>query len=636
MRFMRKKFQLFIFVMIIIFGQKIYAQNVTDFPFLIGPNLNLNLNMHSPNNIKILNQTQQTLTFNENAIAPDFSAGLIGLFPLSNTFVLAPRLGYNRLNGELSAENSNSKLNTSLDFFEISPVLQLHNLFGKNGFYILAGLEAGIPISKTYTIDNAAETTIPDVQTRLAGAIGLGYAIPLSETIMLIPEASYRIPFSNISSSSTQNAFFKDWQVPQIRAGLSLVFGPKKEVKTKIEEEPPVSLNVGFKEVRAYDRAGNVQPVSNIRVEDIQYTELFPLIPYIFMDLNQSQPSPRNQVLVEKSQRGEFKISNLDPDAIRINNRTLDIVGTRMLENPNSDLTITGTLDGKDELKNKDLAMQRADFIKQYLVNNFGINAQRINTRSTGLPSKPSSLTTPDGVEENRRVELSSSNPVIFEPILISSDNQRLAEPNIIEFIPLVETNDVISSWEFDVSQADRTLKKSNGTDLPKSFQWTIRPNELENKQIPVDYRLSVSTKKGAKRQVTGSIPVDYFSTSRKKTQDLPDKIISKYSLVLFDFDKAEVSASDMDIIDKYILPSIKFNSTVQIYGYTDRIGEEEYNRKLAQRRAEAVSNIIRQKKKDVKIETFGVGEKVFIFDNDTPVGRHLSRTVQVIVTTPK
>jgi outer membrane protein OmpA-like peptidoglycan-associated protein len=501
--------------------------------------------------------------------------------------------------------------------------------------YLLAGLEAGIPITKNYTIDNSGSNTIPDIQTRLAGAIGIGYAIPIADNIFLLPEASYRIPFSKVSSRENPD-YLKDWQVPQIRVGLSLVFGPKRTPKQEITEEAPVSLNVGFKEIRAYDRAGNVQPVNNIRVEDIQYTELFPLIPYVFMDLNQSQPSPRNQVLLERSQRGEFNIAALEPDAVKINNRTLDIIGKRMSEIPNSDLTITGTLDGKDEMKNKDLGMQRADFVKQYLVNNFNINSQRINTRSLGLPSKPSSLTIEDGIEENRRVELSSSNPLIFEPIIISSDNERLAEPNIIEFITLVETNDVITSWEFDISQSDKTLKRSNGADLPNSFQWTIRPNELESKQIPVDYRLSVSTKRGAKRQVTGSIPVEYFSTSRKKTQDLPDKIISKFSLVLFDFDKAEVSPADMEIIDKYILPAIKFNSTVQVYGYTDRIGDEEYNRKLAERRATAVSNIIKQKKKDVKIETFDVGEKVLIFDNDTPVGRHLSRTVQVIVTTPK
>lgn len=624
------KFLMIILMLTFILGLNLKAQNVTDFPYLLGPNLNLNINMHSPNRIIVQNDN-----FTDNAISLDFSVGLLGLFPISNNIVLAPRLGYNRLNGELLEEDSDIKLNASLDYFEISPILHFHNLFGNNGFYLLAGLEAGIPITKNYSINNLPDNTIPDIQTRLAGAIGIGYSIPIADNIFLIPEASYRIPFSKVSSSENQIEFFRDWQVPQIRAGLSLVIGPKRKSDI-VPEEIPVSLNVGFKEIRAYDRAGNVQPVNNIRVEDIQYTELFPLIPYVFMDLNQSQPSPRSQVLVERSQRGEFRISNLEPDAVRINNRTLDIIGTRMVENPNSDLTITGTLDGKNEKNNNNLAMQRADFVKQYLVDNFNINAQRINTRSVGLPSKPSTLTNEDGIEENRRVELSSSNPLIFEPILISSDNQRLAEPNIIEFIPLVETNDVITSWEFDVSQSNRTLKRSNGSDIPNSFQWTIRPNELESNQVPVDYRLTVTTKKGAKKQVTASIPVEYFSTSRKKTQDLPDKIISKYSLVLFDFDKAEVSSADMEIIDKYILPSIKFNSTVQIYGYTDRIGDEEYNRKLAQRRADAVSTIIKQKKKDVKIETFGVGEKVLIFDNDTPVGRHLSRTVQVIVTTPK
>lgn len=624
------KFPMIILLMAVILGYKLKAQNVTEFPYLLGPNLNLNLNMHNPNNIEVGKNT-----FNDNSLSPDFSVGLLGLFPLSNNFVLAPRLGYNRLNREMNEVNSDAtKLNASLDYLEISPILQFHNLLGNNGFYLLAGLEAGIPITNDYKIDNLQTEQIPDVQTRLAVAIGLGYAIPIYENIFLIPEASYRIPFSKVSSS--ENPDFKDWQVPQIRAGLSLVIGPKKTTNQKIEEEPPVSLNVGFKEIRAYDRAGNSLPVNNIRVEDIQYTELFPLLPYVFMDLNQSQPSPRSQTLVEKSQRGEFNISTLEPDALRINNRTLDIIGKRMSENPNSDLTITGTLDGKDEMRNKNLAMQRAEFVKDYLVNNFNINPQRINTRSVGLPSKPSTLTSEDGIEENRRVELSSSNPLIFEPIVLSSDNERLAEPNIIEFIPMAESNDVITSWEFDISQSDRTLKRTNGSDLPSSFQWTIRPNELESNQIPVDYRLSVTTKRGAKRQVTGSIPVEYLSISRKKTQDLPDKVISKFSLVLFDFDKAEVSAADMEIIDKYILPAIKFNSTVQVYGYTDRIGDEEYNHKLAERRANAVSNIIKQKKKDVKIEIFGVGEKVLIFDNDTPVGRHLCRTVQVIVTTPK
>ncbi len=90
------------------------------------------------------------------------------------------------------------------------------------------------------------------------------------------------------------------------------------------------------------------------------------------------------------------------------------------------------------------------------------------------------------------------------------------------------------------------------------------------------------------------------------------------------------------EIIEKNILPEIKYNSTVQIYGYTDRIGSEEYNRKLSDKRAVAVKDILSSKAKSAKYEVYGVGENNILFDNDSPIGRQLSRTVQVYVITPK
>ena len=105
---------------------------------------------------------------------------------------------------------------------------------------------------------------------------------------------------------------------------------------------------------------------------------------------------------------------------------------------------------------------------------------------------------------------------------------------------------------------------------------------------------------------------------------------------MLFDFDKADVSDKDMEILNKYIVPEINFNSIVKIYGYTDNIGDEKYNEKLAKRRANAVMNVLKKKVPKANYEAFGVGEKVEIFDNKTPVGRHLSRTVQIYVITPR
>jgi len=116
----------------------------------------------------------------------------------------------------------------------------------------------------------------------------------------------------------------------------------------------------------------------------------------------------------------------------------------------------------------------------------------------------------------------------------------------------------------------------------------------------------------------------------------LPDKTTSKFSLVLFDFDSPNISDLDKQILDKNVVPAIGPNSTVQIYGYTDRIGDFDYNKNLATRRADAVKNYLSSKVKNVKFETYGVGESVQIFDNNKTLGRQLSRTVQIYIITPK
>ena len=83
-------------------------------------------------------------------------------------------------------------------------------------------------------------------------------------------------------------------------------------------------------------------------------------------------------------------------------------------------------------------------------------------------------------------------------------------------------------------------------------------------------------------------------------------------------------------------MPEIKFNSTVKIFGYTDRIGDKNYNKSLAERRAKEVKKFLLSKGvKDNQTELIPIGEDILIFDNNSPIGRHLSRTVQVLIITP-
>ncbi|OGU15378.1 MAG: hypothetical protein A2X61_04275 [Ignavibacteria bacterium GWB2_35_12] len=608
----------------------------------------LNFNMHTPS--FIFSKFQPNINFDENNNNLWFHLGFIGNYPLNETFTISGRLGYNGLNGELSKIErfgtpdtiTSNSLQGDLHYIEITPIIQFHNLLPLKRLYFLAGLEFGIPFSTKYTAKQTqvsplpAQNTlsqsgaIPDATLRFAGAIGAGYVFNLSESVYLIPEISYRIPFTHVSS----NSGFTTWDVPQLRAGVALTFG-----LSKTPEKPPETysdLQIGFKEVNYYDKERGKHPLQNIRVEDVQYTELFPMVPYIFCDENQPAPSDSTQILTGSTEKGEFRIETVEPDAMKINVKTLDIVGKRMTENPDADLTITGTIDNKKETPASQLSLRRAEFAKEYLVNIYKINPDKINIKTGGLPEKPSAQTVAEGDAENRRIELSSSNPKILTPIIMKGESQTIAEPNLVEFVPFITSTDSVTMWQFEIEQAGLTIRNIKGSGDIHPIQFVIIPNELKKSQIPVDYVLTVTNAKDLKRTVSGSIPTEYFSFTRKKTEELPDKTISKYSLILFDFDKADISEKDKAIIEENILPEIKFNSTVKIYGYTDKIGKEDYNKNLSERRALAVKELLSSKVKDAKYETCGVGENEVIFDNNSPIGRHLSRTVQIYVITPR
>jgi outer membrane protein OmpA-like peptidoglycan-associated protein len=152
---------------------------------------------------------------------------------------------------------------------------------------------------------------------------------------------------------------------------------------------------------------------------------------------------------------------------------------------------------------------------------------------------------------------------------------------------------------------------------------------------IPVEYYLTMSNE-DTTVSFTGHISIDHSSILQKKSIDQPDFTIHKYSLVLFDFDSPALTSSNRNVIDKLVVPSIKFGSTIDIYGYTDRIGNPEYNQRLSLQRANSVRDHIRSKNRNVPINVYGLGNESEIFDNDSPIGRQLSRTVQIIVITPK
>ncbi|MFN5007582.1 MAG: OmpA family protein [Ignavibacteria bacterium] len=615
-----------------------FAQNqksqVKKFEF--GLYTGVNYNFHAPD-FTTKDSTGKTIgNYKLSSTSMGFHGGGFVDYSLNKTFRLTGRLGIHGMGAELIEELSNNTLNTltaNITMLEISTGVKFMDLFNDNPAYVLAGFEYGSRLTSEYSenlasnqVSSTAYSTIPGTNDRLALYVGAG--IPMKAwNYTITPEVTYRKSLGDFSSD------LSPWGLDQLRLGVSITLGPSSK---KSEPKDPIITNAAKVEVGYYDDAGDYRILeSGLTVEDIQYSEMYPFVPFVFFGLNSEKPDPSLQMTNSGDARGQFSLETLPQDAIEINKRTMDIIGLRMRGNPDATLSLIGSIDGKAESK-KGLALRRAENVKSYLTSNYGIDANRIATTSKVLPDVPTAKNLKDGMSENRRVTFKSSHFDILEPITIRGDESRWTKPELIEFRPKDFDSTAINTWTLNISQAGRSLKDLAGAGTPTPQRWVIRPNELSNSQVPIDYTLSTVNNNGTTSAVNGSIPVDYSSSIKQSVESKPDMVVTKFSLILFDFDRAEISPENAEILKNRVGPVIKGNSIVKIIGYTDRIGAPDYNRSLALQRADATKSILEEKSPDAKYEVAGRGEDVEIFDNGIPTGRVLSRTVQIFVETPR
>ena len=100
---------------------------------------------------------------------------------------------------------------------------------------------------------------------------------------------------------------------------------------------------------------------------------------------------------------------------------------------------------------------------------------------------------------------------------------------------------------------------------------------------------------------------------------------------IFFDFDKADIKSGAYPILDEALIvyeknPDLK----VEVQGYTDSIGSEEYNLGLSERRAKAVEAYLESKGVNPDaISAKGYGEANPVASNDTKEGRAKNRRVE-------
>ncbi|KTT74688.1 OmpA family protein [Sphingomonas endophytica] len=120
--------------------------------------------------------------------------------------------------------------------------------------------------------------------------------------------------------------------------------------------------------------------------------------------------------------------------------------------------------------------------------------------------------------------------------------------------------------------------------------------------------------------------------TDVQVTRQGDDLLLNIPSGINFAYNSATVQPQFRATLDKVASILSEYNQTyIDVYGFTDSTGSEEYNLDLSQRRALAVADYLSSRGvQPARIATRGFGEAEPIASNETDAGRAANRRVEI------
>jgi outer membrane protein OmpA-like peptidoglycan-associated protein len=184
---------------------------------------------------------------------------------------------------------------------------------------------------------------------------------------------------------------------------------------------------------------------------------------------------------------------------------------------------------------------------------------------------------------------------------------------------------EVLASWLLEITDDQGKVQRYGPFTRD---QESISGNTILGGRSQGDYKVVMmgQTKLGKSLRKEGSVKL--VRREESKTEAV------RFS-ILFDFDKSKTIESYEKFLTEVVTPLIPNNSMVIIHGYTDIVGEDEYNDNLSRERVQDARSIIERAllnsgKSGITFETFGFGENLLYapFDNNLPEERFYNRTV--------
>jgi len=371
-----------------------------------------------------------------------------------------------------------------------------------------------------------------------------------------------------------------------------------------------------------------------VNIEEITVVDSSPMLNHVYFDTGKSRIPERYIALATPEQTGAFAEEKLK-DTMEKHHHLLNVIGKRLQANPEARITLVGCNSNSGVEKGKiALSQSRAEAVFAYLESVWGIDLARMEIKARNLPAVPSSSRVPEGVVENQRVEILSTHPAILDTIK-STYVQEQADVKEIRLIPALQAETEIERWQLRLLGAGKVLASREGTGRPPAeVAFTLEALGLRNlaELGRISGDLEVKDKEGNLfSTATAPIPVKFLRREERIAQKIGNKVVEKYGLILFDFDRAELKDRNQVIVNRVLARVAELKGvSMDISGHTDIIGTEKYNIALSERRAKAVYDTTLQAGSVTaeQLTQAGNGPNNPPYDNSLPEGRSLNRTV--------
>ncbi len=315
----------------------------------------------------------------------------------------------------------------------------------------------------------------------------------------------------------------------------------------------------------------------------------------------------------------QYNIESFTNSDFDVQTEMINSIAKRMKADKTLKLNLT-TYDLGDEPKN--MPEERLYNIEQKL-KDVGVDLSRVSTKTLAVDKdfKYNELK-----EEYRKVEFALSDNSELIKSIYEIDSR--IEFDKKSFTPTTAIN---SSKDEYYQEANLYVNGSSVQKENEDFTFSIDENYTEKfeKNEPVKFEyISNAEVAGIYSAANVSFTVEPTVKNVNQTFNTIEdgsKVTEQHILAYTEFDKSSFKSVDKDVLN-LVRKALEQNRKVTIYASTDNLGNEEYNKALAERRANTAKSIIGGNSNNLQV----IYPEQYLFSNEHPYGRMLNRAIVV------